>query len=727
MMKHLRVNLENCYGIRKLEFDFNLGEQRQYAIYAPNGVMKSSLAKCFQDVADGQNSGDRIYPARQTVREIVDENGKQLDSANVFVVEPYNETYRSNRMSTLLANQALRQRYDKVRELIDQKSDVLIGAISSASGLKKGAAERMSKDVAQDPNDFMTAIARLAQEVADNAYPHLADIEYAKVFNEKVEAQILNADIQGGLAEYMAAYDQLVAGSYFFRKGIFNHNNASDVAKNLKANGFFKADHSVYVNNKDVRTEIKTEADLEKHIELEKASILGDPKLVAAFDKIDKILSKNADVKEFRDYLAANEKLLPELTKPERLKTRLWAAYMSASKSAYDDLVATFAKGKVELEAVISEAKAQATRWAEVIAEFNERFSVPFIVTVENQHDVILKADAPSIRFRFRDQGADEVQVDEGSLRAVLSGGEKRALYLLNIIFEVIARREAGVETLFVMDDIADSFDYKNKYAIVEYLSDIADESNFYQLILTHNYDFFRTVSKRLHLMREHKLHTVKNATAVSLKQEKYQNNPFRHWKDNLAAAGNDDFVVAMVPFARNIAEYTDRPDVENALTGFLHIKAGSENLTLNDLQALMAEVMHFPAGFALPDGARTFFDVLTQRAKATCAMKDEEIELESKIVLAIAIRLEAERFMIKNIADQAFVGAITKNQTSALFQQYRKEHPGEKDALSILKQVNLMTPENIHINSFMYEPILDMANDHLRKLYDKVLKMNGA
>jgi hypothetical protein len=31
------------------------------------------------------------------------------------------------------------------------------------------------------------------------------------------------------------------------------------------------------------------------------------------------------------------------------------------------------------------------------------------------------------------------------------------------------------------------------------------------------------------------------------------------------------------------------------------------------------------------------------------------------------------------------------------------------------------MTPENIHVNSFMYEPIIDMADDHLRDLYARV------
>ncbi|AZD60972.1 hypothetical protein C4K18_2999 [Pseudomonas chlororaphis subsp. aurantiaca] len=38
-----------------------------------------------------------------------------------------------------------------------------------------------------------------------------------------------------------------------------------------------------------------------------------------------------------------------------------------------------------------------------------------------------------------------------------------------------------------------------------------------------------------------------------------------------------------------------------------------------------------------------------------------------------------------------------------------------------VLSQVNLMTPENIHLNSFMYEPILDMSALHLYDLYEKI------
>ena len=74
-MNALKVNLENCYGIKKLEQNFDFSKDRCFAIYAPNGSMKSSLAKVFEDIARGEASRDRIFPARATAREITDEDG----------------------------------------------------------------------------------------------------------------------------------------------------------------------------------------------------------------------------------------------------------------------------------------------------------------------------------------------------------------------------------------------------------------------------------------------------------------------------------------------------------------------------------------------------------------------------------------------------------------------------------------------------------------------------
>jgi hypothetical protein len=96
-------------------------------------------------------------------------------------------------------------------------------------------------------------------------------------------------------------------------------------------------------------------------------------------------------------------------------------------------------------------------------------------------------------------------------------------------------------------------------------------------------------------------------------------------------------------------------------------------------------------------------------------------LNLENKIVLSIAIRLAAERFIIAKLADPNFVGAIESKQTGVLISEFKKRFPKEEASSKVLDQVAVMTPENIHVNSFMYEPIVDMSDDNLRKLYGKV------
>jgi hypothetical protein len=62
----------------------------------------------------------------------------------------------------------------------------------------------------------------------------------------------------------------------------------------------------------------------------------------------------------------------------------------------------------------------------------------------------------------------------------------------------------------------------------------------------------------------------------------------------------------------------------------------------------------------------------------------------------------------------------IASSQTSELFHKFKQKF--EEDGPSkTLSRVLLMTPESIHLNSFMYEPILDMSDGHLRALLKQV------
>ena len=135
----------------------------------------------------------------------------------------------------------------------------------------------------------------------------------------------------------------------------------------------------------------------------------------------------------------------------------------------------------------------------------------------------IIGESVPHVEFTFM-HGTDSRTIDRKRLEELntLSQGEKRALYLLNIIFDIEQLKASGQEILLVVDDIADSFDYKNKYAIIEYLYEIAQEPNFYMLILTHNFDFHRTVSSRLGIARQNRLMAdLSNATLRAISESR--------------------------------------------------------------------------------------------------------------------------------------------------------------------------------------------------------------
>ena len=103
-----------------------------------------------------------------------------------------------------------------------------------------------------------------------------------------------------------------------------------------------------------------------------------------------------------------------------------------------------------------------------------------------------------------------------------------------------------------------------------------------------------------------------------------------------------------------------------------------------------------------------------------------DHIDLEEKIVLAMAIRLMAEDYMLMRLNNPDWEEP-SSNQTRVLFDEFAGSFGSEEDVIATLDQVNLMTPENIHINSFMFEPILDMSPGHLYRLYYDLKILNDA
>lgn len=366
-------------------------------------------------------------------------------------------------------------------------------------------------------------------------------------------------------------------------------------------------------------------------------------------------------------------------------------------------------------------ARNQVTQWEETIEIFNDRFFVPFELEARNKAAVMLgQAGIIELGFRYLDEG-ESAELSRNELLQSLSMGERKALYILNVIFEIETRRKSHQETLIVVDDLADSFDYRNKYAIIEYLREISQDGLFSLIMMTHNFDFFRTVESRFVSYR-HCLMASKSQDRITLSPAKGIRNVFaKDWKLNFFEDSKKK--IACIPFLRNLVEMTtgETDPHYQTLTMILHWKSGSDSVSVSQLDEIYNSICNANGSSENPD--QMVHELITEQA-AACLSADTGINLENKIVLAIATRLAAERFMAERLQTCGEVPHFDANQARGLTDRFKSTFPNDQ-AISKLERVSLMTPENIHVNSFMYEPIVDMSDDHLRKLYKEVTSLD--
>ena len=724
-MQSVKIHLENCYGIKHLDAELDFTDTRVYALYAPNGVMKSSLAKTFQDLAARTESQDRIFPTRKTIRNITDEHGHEISAENVLVVTPYDEDLNvGERTSTLLLDPTLKQEYERLLHDAETARAELLTALRQQSQTKQDLESEISIAIMQEPSRLDAALVRIESEVHGQADTPFSDVIYDKIFDEKVLIALRNKDLKNAIQEYALRYDELLSSSTYFKKGTFDYYNAEQIAKNLTNNGFFDAKHTVNLNAVTGNCEIKNSSELEELILHEKNAILTDATLRKKFDDVARQLMRNAQLRDFYDYVRENEAILSRLSNPATLRQDIIKSYIKVHENLYDRWLSKYkaaSSRRTELENI---ARGQQTQWENVIDIFNDRFFVPFRLEAKNRTEVLLGQESfIELGFTYLD-GVDRADLERNELLVSLSTGERKALYILNVIFEVEARRKDNQETLIIIDDLADSFDYQNKYAIVQYLKDISNYEQFNLLIMTHNFDFLRTVESRF-VKYSKCLMASKSEHGVNLVQASGVKNVFsRDWK--LHFFEDSKKKIACVPFLRNLIEMTtgEKDPLFLQLTSILHRKPDSMSISVEDLEHIFCKICG--DNREISSDSTLVYDLIMQEAE-NCLLTDSHPNLEVKVVLAIAIRLLAEQFVINKIQDPGFVQSIKRNQTHKLIEVFKDRNAGDLANATILDRVALMTPESIHLNSFMYEPLVDMSDEHLRKLFSDVKGMYEA
>jgi len=290
-MDRVTVDLQNCYGIKALRYDFDFSQKPAFAIYAPNGVMKSSLAETFFDASVGRDSEDRIFPTRPVSRSITDEVGAAIDGERVLVVRSYDAEYGpTEKTCTLLISADLRRESEQIEAKVEAAKDGLLKALRSQADSKRDFAQEISLTVTRRGNQFEDAVLSLQRLIERQIDAPFAGVKYDIVFNEKVVKALEDVALMTTIRDFVARYNELLAGSNYFRKGTFDYYNAGQIAKTLASQGFFNADHTVNLYASGTPVEVKNQKQLMDIIEAEKKAIITDPDLQKSFNAVQKKL-----------------------------------------------------------------------------------------------------------------------------------------------------------------------------------------------------------------------------------------------------------------------------------------------------------------------------------------------------------------------------------------------------------------------------------------------------
>ncbi|WP_322844718.1 AAA family ATPase [Pseudomonas sp. B33.4] len=718
-MREVCVDLKNCYGIKSLDYKFDFGNpaehKKSFAIYAPNGLMKTSFTKTFENLAAGGVPKEERF--NRIAKAVVRIDNAAITSQCIHVLKSEIDlSQESPEMSNILVNPDKKTRYDSLVLDIEKQKIKCISSLQKLSGVpKKDIEVKILKDIGQ--SDFFECLSKLSEDQLkiSSTPPY----NYAAIFDDKVTELLSSKDFLINAKEFSERYQQVFTqDGTIFKKDIFNPIKAERSFATLKSQGYFEGGHLLYLRGDCSPVGID---EVEERVKVLLAKIEEDERLKSIKDNISNNTQTQAIASLFESLPMSDIEILLDGLKPENqgvFKSILWRFYLENSPETITYL-SLYSAAKEEIDSIEKEAAVLAPEWSAAVNLFNDRFTdMPFRLLVENHVQAALGKERAKLAYMFKDDDGKEVKLGRNELKT-LSQGEKRALYLLNFIFEVEAKTKLNNETIFIIDDVADSFDYKNKHAIIQYLEDIEGKANVYQIILTHNYDFFRSLTKFVH--RKRCLMANKHPDRIELVTAEGVENYFigilkRDFHKNLRA------MCAAIPFTRNIIEYTkgDKHPEYLKLTSLLHQKDDTDAITHKDF----VDIYNSTFCCQHPGIERSIKDIIFEQAEAISGSPLQTgLNLEDKVVMSMAIRLKAEFYMLEKIR-----GALNNpnywctdhGQFGKLLGQYIGHYP-KSLSIPALRKVSVTVSSNIHLNSFMYEPILDLSIGHLSELYKDV------
>lgn len=713
---------KNVYGIRNLKGVSDINENS--IIYAPNGGTKTSLALGLKRISNGIMPNDRIfgnsceYKFQIGDKLYTNKTAEQINNIVVYNFDEYCKTSledKNHNIDLLTISTDLRKKYGDVYSdtLLEIKKISI--SISNMIGEKKKEADNLEFTLnffktnfkLNNWKDIIVYLSKLNwEEQITTSY------KISNILNENTIPIISEENFVESVQKLNNTINSKIESVLF--KNNFGSLEAQKLLKELSSDGFFDAGHSIKLFGTDEL--IKTAKEFENKYNEQLELIYQDDDTKKTVEDLLSKINKNKATREIRT-LIADPLVLTQMGDIKTFSNKILSGLLQNLKFDIENGVKVINNSEIKINELMTESEKQKTEWDKICDIFNNRFDVPFKINIKDKFNSMVGISYPTFQIEYI-SGSDIKVIEESLLKETLSTGELRALTTLYFLFDLNTSITQNEETFVILDDIADSFDYKNKYAMIEYISEISKQK-IVCWILTHNFDFFNSCKYRTRGFK--KFYIKKNNDSENFL--KFNESIigggmelFNNWKSFLLSNNDEKKLLALIPVARNIIELKNGVESEEykTLCKILHYRKETKTILVKDIKPIFLSVFGFELNF---DPNKLVIDILNSNLdKIASENLSNKVDLDDKLILAIGIRINMEIIFNK------YDATLMENEF-LLGEEYEKvkKFISNEEEIATYNKALISIPEFIHLNSFMYEPLVDIQSTVLQKIYKDI------
>ena len=703
----INININNAYGIKSLNIDFN--KKNNSIIYARNGTGKTSFSKALVDSNSKVNKKNKITK-KNTFITVTPNNFEFL-----FFGQLSNKTIKDYNFGIDIFNplQCSNFNVEKFYSEIDTLKKMETIKLFLSSKNYDFNLEDLFNILNTKPEKFLS----IQNIVSENDYNDIIN-KYSNVFSKDWE-DLIKSDKYKFILDYNKQYSKFVDECTMLDK----FTSIMTIQETVNSEVIKKLFESFNVTSKKSNNLYSSSEDFINAINEEKEKIRFEIDKYKKNYQLDKIF--NQDKYEFlenNNFFTNNITnidiflLLKEFINYKELKkieTELKSIQLDLEK--YKDM---YSKNTENFE----------EEWKKIEIEYKLIFKNSITVELIKEKSYILTNPVYRASFKLVNINGG-IEIDNRNVESTLSESEKRCIYIFDMLFKIenCKKDNKQEKVILLFDDIIDSFDLKNKHGIIYYLKKF-ENSGFKSIILTHNFSFFKLLYNKLRYKDSFIM--AHNKGDIVLNKYNCFDNIQIEWSNKNKIINDVRYTIGLIAAARVKTE-DSKEESYDFFTKCLHIKKNTHDIKINDIiKNIKNKFKHLDDKKFIYDNDDKYLKVLydiCENIEYDKKYEQDYITEEhlDKTCLAIGIRLKLEEKIIKwllNNDDKSKnkIEKVSSNQTKELIVLYN-------DLIKEKSQIifyEILSSDLIHDSGLNYEYTFGYSLNYFKSAYDDLNKL---